>query len=91
MGILRCQNRSENERVFYNYIYNAEWYHQLSNGTTHQFGTSGPVQVQNYSLVFHQPVRTENEEGTYFCCKPGGSCSEKSTMIIVGTYVHMYT
>ena len=91
-GILRCQNRSENESVFYNYISNALWYRQFPNGTTTRpFGTSGPIHVESHTLVFHPSVRKEDEEGNYYCCKPGGSCSGRSTVFIASTYVMQST
>ena len=89
-GLLRCQNRSENETVFYNYIDDALWYRMLPNGTVHPIGNdSGPVYVQSYRLVFHPFVRPE-DQGIYYCCKPGDSCSGNSTVTIAGTYVHTY-
>ena len=84
-GILRCQNRSENGSEFYDYIDNAQWYRILPNGTTHQFGNSGPVHVQTYGLYFQPFVRPE-DQGMYYCCKPNGSCSENSTVTIAGIY-----
>ena len=84
-GILRCQNRSENGSMFYNYIDNAQWYRIFPNGTTHQFGNNGPVHVQTYGLYFQPFVRPE-DQGMYYCCKPNGSCSENSTVAIAGIH-----
>jgi len=85
-GSLRCQNRSENENVFYDNIDNALWYRQFPNGTTHQFGTTGPIYVRSQGLFFYPSVR-QQDQGIYYCCKPGGSCSGYSTVAIAGTYV----
>ena len=84
-GILRCQNRSENDSVFYNNINDAQWYRLFPNSTTHQFGTSGPVFIQRHGLYFHPFVRPE-DQGMYYCCKPNGSCSESSNVTIAGQY-----
>ena len=88
-GILRCQNRSENGTVFYNYIGDAQWYRVFPNDTIHQFGNTGPVRVQSYSLNFQPFVRPE-DQGVYYCCKPNGSCSENSTVTIAGTRISQY-
>ena len=85
-GILRCQNRSENGSVPYNYIDNAQWYRLFPNGTIYQFGNSGPVNVKTYHLNFQPFVRPE-DQGMYYCCKPNGSCSEKSTVTIAGMFM----
>ena len=86
-GSLRCQNRSENENAFYNYIDDALWYRVFPNDTVYQIGNSGPVYVQSYRLVFHPFVRPE-DQGIYYCCKPGDSCSGNSTVTIAGTYAY---
>ena len=88
-GRLRCQNRSEDETEFYNYISDALWYRLFPNGTVHEFGASGPVFVHTYNLYFHPFVRPE-DQGIYYCCKPGGSCSGNSSVNIAGTYVRIY-
>ena len=88
-GRLQCQNRSEDNNLLYNYINDAIWYRLFSNDTIQQYGTSGPIYVQSNSLIFHPFVRPE-DQGTYYCCKPGGSCSEHSTVSVVGMYVAMY-
>ena len=88
-GILQCQNRSEDDNVFHNYIDDATWYRLLPNATIQQYGTSGPVYVQSYSLIF-RPFVTPTDQGIYYCCKPGGSCSEHSSVSIVGMYVASY-
>ena len=85
-GRLRCQNQSDDETEFYNYISDALWYRLFPNGTVHEIGASGPVVVQSYSLFFHPIVRPE-DQGIYYCCKPGGSCSGNSTVSIAGMYI----
>ena len=85
-GRLQCQNRSEDENMLYNYINDAVWHRLFPNGTIHEIGDNGPVHVQSYSLIFHPFVRPE-DQGTYYCCKPGGSCSGHSTVSIVGMCV----
>ena len=80
---LRCQNRSDDEAVLYNYISDALWYRLFPNGTLHKLGANGPVFVHTYSLFFHPIVRPE-DQGIYYCCKPGGSCSGNSTVAIAG-------
>ena len=82
-GRLRCQNRSDDETQLYNYINDALWYRLFPNGTLHEIGASGPVYVQSFSLYFHPIVRPE-DQGIYYCCKPGGSCSGNSIVAIAG-------
>ena len=90
-GRLRCQNQSEDETEFYNYVSDAKWYRLFPNGTVHELGASGPVHVKAYNLYFCPFVRPE-DQGIYYCCKPGGSCSGNSSVTIAGTYIHtVYT
>ena len=86
-GILQCQNRSENEDVFLNYIDDALWYRLFPNATIKQYGTSGSVYVQSHSLIFN-PFVSPTDQGIYYCCKPGGSCSTNSSVSIVGMYLY---
>ena len=86
-GRLTCQNRSEDETKFYNHIDDALWYRLFPNGTVHQFGPSGPVYVNAHRLNFNPLVRPE-DQGIYYCCKPGGSCSGNSSVAIAGTSVY---
>ena len=88
-GRLRCQNRSDDETVFYNDIRDALWYRLFPNGTLHELGANGPLFVQFHSLYFHPIVRPE-DQGIYYCCKPGGSCSGNSTVSIAGMYITKY-
>ena len=82
-GSLRCQNRSEDELVFYNYIWDANWYRLLPNKSILQYEESGPIHVISYALFFDPPLRPENE-GEYYCCQPNGPCSGSSNVARAG-------
>ena len=79
-GRLRC---SDDETHYY--INDALWYRLFPNGTVHRFGSSG------HRLIFNPFVRPE-DQGIYYCCKPGGPCSGNSSVAIAGTsvYIHRY-
>ena len=68
-GIVRCQNRSNDEKVFYSYISNALWYRDYGNGTQRKIGNSGAVYSSRHSLIFKPPLR-KADEGVYYCCLP---------------------
>lgn len=77
-GTVRCQNRSEDQQIFYSYITNAVWYRAYENGTSVQIGSSGPVYSSRHRLNFVPPVR-ESDEGVYYCCAPlNGPCGNSS-------------
>lgn len=80
---LKCSNVSDDEEIFYNYINNATWHRMYPDGNSVQIGKSGPVFVNLYSLIFYPSVR-ESDQGQYYCCAPGGTCSTTSTVSIAG-------
>ena len=77
-GIVRCQNTSEDEKIFYSYISNAVWYRDYENGTQKRIGNSGAVYSSSYSLIFKPPLR-KVDEGVYYCCVPNGPCGNSNT------------
>ena len=76
-GIVRCQNRSNDERIFYSYVTNAVWYRDYGNGTRRQVSSSGPVYSRRHLLYFDPTVR-KVDEGIYYCCIPNGPCGNSS-------------
>ena len=79
---LKCQISNE-DGIFQNYLRNALWFRNFTNGSSHLIGDTGPVSSYMYSLIFHSGVR-EVDQGNYSCCAPGGGCSELSLVAIAG-------
>jgi len=87
-GSLRCQNRSEDESMFHNFIWDANWYRLLPNGSIYQFDESGPIHVISYALFFDPTVRPQ-DQGQYYCCQPNGLCSSYSNVTRAGRFMHV--
>lgn len=77
-GYIRCQNRSDDEKLFYSYISNALWYRDHGNGTHEKIGSSltGPVYSIRHVLII--PSVRKVDEGVYYCCITNGPCGNSS-------------
>jgi len=82
-GILRCQNRSDNDN-FYNNIGNAVWYRFHTNGTSETIDRTESVYFTRHILYF-DPLYPD-DEGEYCCCIPSGTCSEPSIVAKAGKF-----
>ena len=86
-GLVWCQNRSVDEKLFYSFVDNARWYRRLPNNMNLSINTSGPgIYYSGHTLMF-SPTLRRIDQGQYFCCSSeGNSCSELTDVRISGKW-----